>query len=102
MTQHGRLRVLTLSALEDNGITALWDTIKQHQGLMQDSGLFDSKRSAQRIRWMYALLDDMFYSKLKDDAETGHLANSLEDSVQALKLDPMLAAQKLAKAIGLL
>ncbi len=58
-------KVLTCSALENNGIAEIWDTVCDHHGRLAASGSLDQKRKKQALAWMRTLLEeglkDWFY-----------------------------------------
>jgi len=50
--------VLTCSALAQEGVDTVWQTVLEHRQRMQSSGEFDIKRRAQALDWLQALVDE--------------------------------------------
>ena len=50
--------VLTCSALTQEGVDAVWQTVLDHRRRMQSAGEFDNKRRAQALDWLQALVDE--------------------------------------------
>lgn len=93
--------VVTISALQNKGLDQLWEKIKLFQRLMQESGEWESKRRAQLIRWMWAMVDDRLTSTLRSDAKIKTLAATLERDITAGKITAALAAEKVLTTFGL-
>lgn len=87
--------VMTCSAIYNEGIEGIWETILDHHKLMEDSGRFEKKRREQAIRWMHEAvihsLKDNFYGNEKVKDALGEL----EKEVVEDKISPFAAAQKL-------
>ena len=50
--------VLTMSALEGNGLTELWDTVLKHRQVLTDAGEFEARRRAQQVDWTWSMVRD--------------------------------------------
>ena len=50
--------VLTCSALAQDGVDTVWQTVLEHRQRMQASGEFDINRRAQALDWLQALVDE--------------------------------------------
>lgn len=50
--------VLTMSALENNGVSEMWDTVLQHRAVLTEAGEFEAKRRRQQVDWMWAMVRD--------------------------------------------
>lgn len=93
--------VLLYSAQTGDGIGGLWESVIAHRGRLQKSGRLAAKRREQEIRWMWTLLEDRFHDRLRSDAKIRAKIPALEKAVADGKLPPQLAADELAKLIGL-
>jgi LAO/AO transport system kinase len=51
-------RVMTCSALEDEGLEAIWEAIEEYTGFTRDNGFFKKNRSLQARYWMYEFIDE--------------------------------------------
>jgi LAO/AO transport system kinase len=92
--------VLTYSALTGDGIPELWKTIASYREKMTASGEFADKRRAQQVKWMWAMLEDRLYARLRSDPELKQKLPKLEKEVAAGKLSPMLAVEEIAGVLG--
>lgn len=93
--------VLTYSGLTGNGIGGLWEAVIAHRDRQQKSGRLAEKRRAQEIKWMWTLVEEHFQERIRSDAKIRARIPVLEKSVADGKLTPALAADELAKLIGL-
>lgn len=93
--------VVTVSAIENRGLDVLWEKIQHHQKLMTDSGERDRKRRDQMIRWMWAMAEDRIMSNLHAAPAVRALTPALEEDIDAGRLTPALAAEKILKAFGM-
>jgi LAO/AO transport system kinase len=67
---------------------------------MTASGEFADKRRAQQVKWMWAMLEDRLYARLRSDPELKQKLPKLEKEVAAGKLSPMLAVEEIAGVLG--
>ena len=93
--------VVTISAVENKGLAALWEKITHHKKLLSQSGERDAKRREQQVRWMWALVEDRMMSRLKADAAVKALIPALEAEIGAGKLTPVMAMERLLAAFGM-
>jgi LAO/AO transport system kinase len=87
--------VLSVSALENKGIDAVWAQIQQHRRTMLDTNTFETKRRAQDIGWMWSIIDDRLMTRLKADPRITRLAEDLERAVSDGTMTPGMAADRL-------
>lgn len=92
--------VLTYSALTGDGIGDLWKAVEDHRKKLSAKGL-EKKRSAQQVRWMWALVESRIQERLKHDPKLKSKMPSLEKAVAEGKLPPALAAEEIAKLLGI-
>jgi LAO/AO transport system kinase len=88
-------QVLLCSALNREGIAAIWDLVLDHRAQMEANGFFTSRRIGQSLDWMHDLvasgLEDLFR---QDPAVAAELPSALQ-AVQEGRLSPLHAARKL-------
>ncbi|PKL74698.1 MAG: methylmalonyl Co-A mutase-associated GTPase MeaB [Candidatus Melainabacteria bacterium HGW-Melainabacteria-1] len=58
-----KVPVLMSSALQQQGIEALWQTIERFAEQTQSEGIFESQRSQQRVEWFAALLQEQILAQ---------------------------------------
>ena len=90
--------VVTCSALENEGLGALWETILDHRERMTESGELADKRRMQSLRWMWAMVEDRIMGALRDDPSVAQAIVTLEAEVAAAKVTPTMAADRIIEA----
>ena len=93
--------VLTVSAATGAGLEALWDAVVRHVAATRTSGAFDGKREAQRVRWMWSMIEDRLRTALRDDRAVAERLAALEREVRAGRVAPTVAADEIVAKLGL-
>ncbi len=93
-------QVLTISALENQGLDTLWAAIARHRALMQASGAFDAKRRDQAVTWMRALIEDRLRRVISGNPAVRSRLDALEGEVRAGRKLPALAAEDILRIAG--
>jgi LAO/AO transport system kinase len=93
--------VVTYSALTGNGIAELWQEARNYRAAMTESGAFSAKRREQQVTWMWSMLEQRLFARLRSDPKLKETLPQLEQAVAAGKLSPMLAVEEIADAMGL-
>ncbi len=93
--------VLTYSALAGEGIAELWHAIEVHREKLAKKGGLDAKRREQQVRWMWSLIETRIQERLRSDPKLKAKLPALESAVKEGKLPPALAADEIAKLLGL-
>ncbi len=87
--------VLTCSAMTDEGLPKIWDSIVSHRQMLTATGERASRRQRQQIGWMWALIGDHLLDEFRESAKVaGQLADA-EARVLAGDLPPAVAADQL-------
>ncbi|HAA14351.1 MAG TPA: methylmalonyl Co-A mutase-associated GTPase MeaB [Cytophagales bacterium] len=91
-------KVLTCSALDEEGLDDIWELLLEYQQKMKESGYFGHRRKEQNRHWMheairYMLMRD-FYTA---DSVSGRLAG-VEAVVERNEMPAMMAAKSLLAA----
>lgn len=98
---HWSPKVLTYSALTGTGLEEVWQTVCDFREAMTASGAFADKRKQQQVTWMWSMLEERLFAKLRSDPELKGRLPKLEKAVAAGTLSPMLAVDDIAAAMGL-
>ncbi len=93
--------VITVSGLANEGLDGLWAHIVEHRKKLTATGEMAAKRSAQNVKWMWALVDDRLRSRVKSDAALRRRLPELEADVARGRLAPTLAAEEITTLLGL-
>ena len=93
--------VITYSALTGDGLPTIWQTICDYRQSSEASGALAKKRRDQQVTWMWSMLEERLFAKLRADPELKSKLPELEKAVAAGQLSPMLAVEEIASAMGL-
>ena len=93
--------VLTCSALHDQRVDAVWDAVEQRYMAMKSSGELTEKRRRQRVRWLWAIIEDRMKQALREHPRVQAIRDGLEIDVLAGSVPPELAARKILDAFAL-
>jgi len=93
--------VLTCSALTGDGIAELWARILEHRERMTNSGEHAALRREQQVKWMWSMLEQRVFARLKSDAGLRAKLPRIEAAVADGRLAAMLAVEEIAAALGL-
>jgi LAO/AO transport system kinase len=92
--------VVTYSALTGDGIADLWSQVLAHRQQLSATGEFAARRREQQVKWMWAMLEDRFYLRLKTDPRLKARVPAIEKAVAEGKLAPALAVEEIAAVLG--
>jgi LAO/AO transport system kinase len=93
--------VVTCSALTGAGVAQLWDHILDHRRRLLATGAFATRRRAQQVKWMWALLEDRLRARLARDPKLKAKLPKLERAVADGTLSPALAVDEIVATLGL-
>ncbi|RRE03289.1 methylmalonyl Co-A mutase-associated GTPase MeaB [Mycobacteroides abscessus subsp. massiliense] len=87
--------VLTMSALENNGVSEMWDTVLRHRAVLTEAGEFEAKRRRQQVDWMWAMVRDAVLDRVLNAPDVKASRADIEQQVREGTLTPALAAEQL-------
>jgi LAO/AO transport system kinase len=93
--------VVTYSALTGEGIAQLWTTVLDHRARVSKSGELAARRREQQVKWMWAMLEERVFGRLKSDAALKARLPKLEAAVAEGKMSPAMAVDEIAAALGI-
>jgi len=85
--------VLTCSARQNEGITEVWDTIKNYRDASVSAQAFEQKRTQQNSEWLKKLIHEMLELRLKQNPEIQSVMPNLQQDVINNKTTPYKAAK---------
>ena len=88
-------QVQTCSAIENKGISEVWEMILDYKLKCNQSGDFETKRSNQKSKWLETLIQEMLTLKLKKNNAIQAELPQLQKDVLANSITPYHAAQKI-------
>jgi LAO/AO transport system kinase len=93
--------VMTCSALTGDGIAELWAQVLAHRERSTQSGEFAARRREQQVKWMWSLIEQHLWTRLRTDLRLRARLPQLEAAVAEGRLSPMLAVEEIAAALDL-
>jgi LAO/AO transport system kinase len=91
-------RVLTVSALEDRGISELWAAILERYAELEREGALDRRRAQQEKHWFWALVREGLELALLARPDVALLLAELEQKLAERSITPTAAARGLLDA----
>lgn len=92
--------VLTMSALEGQGLTQLWDTVLKHREVLTEAGEFEARRRAQQVDWTWSMVRDTVLDRVMSHPSVRSIRDEVERRVREGEVTPALAAQQIIDAAG--
>jgi LAO/AO transport system kinase len=92
--------VVTYSALTGAGIPELWAAVLDHRKRISETGELDARRRQQQVKWMWAMLEDRVFARLKSDPLLKAKLPRIETAVAEGRMSPALAVDEIATALG--
>jgi len=90
-------QVTTCSALKNEGVDDIWDTITQYITTTRENGYFVANRRQQARQWMYETIDQRMRDDFYNNSKVNKRLKSLEKQVIRGQKSPFRAAQELLK-----
>ncbi len=93
--------VVTYSALTGDGVVDLWAQVLLHRERLGGTGELAELRRQQQVKWLWSMLEDRVFSRLRTDAGLRAKLPQIEAAVAGGTLSPTLAVEQIAAALGL-
>jgi LAO/AO transport system kinase len=93
--------VLTYSALTGKGIAELWSQVLLHRERMTRSGELAERRREQQVKWMWSMLNERLFARLKSDAAIRAKLPAIEAAVAEGRLAATLAVEEIADMLDI-
>ena len=90
--------VMTCSALTNEGLPKIWDTIVDHRERLAISGERAARRQRQQIGWMWSLIGDRLLYEFRESGKVMSMLPQVEAAVLAGEIPPGVAADRLLAA----
>jgi LAO/AO transport system kinase len=91
--------VVTYSALTEDGVAGLWRSACDHRAALTASGEFAERRRQQQVKWMWTMLEERLFARLRTDAAHRARVKEIEAAVAAGTKTPAVGADDLATLI---
>jgi len=92
--------VVTYSALTGDGIAELWSQVLTHRERMSASGEYAARRRDQQVTWMWAMLEERLFARLRSDPSLRARLPQIEAAVADGRLSAMVAVEEIIDALG--
>jgi LAO/AO transport system kinase len=92
--------VLTCSALQDEGVDAVWEAVERQHARLSASGALTDRRRRQNLRWLWALVEDQLRQAVYTHPEVRRIRDDLEREVLAGTTPAAAAARRILEAFG--
>jgi LAO/AO transport system kinase len=93
--------VVTYSALTGDGIAELWAQVLRHRERMTQTGELAGRRREQQVKWLWAMLEERVFARLKADTSLRAKLPQIEAAVADGRLSATVAVEEIAAALGL-
>ncbi|WP_407522441.1 methylmalonyl Co-A mutase-associated GTPase MeaB [Methylobacterium oryzisoli] len=93
--------VVTVSGLANQGLDALWAAILDHRAKLTATGELASRRRAQDVKWMWAMVHERLHQRLVGTAAVRARTAEAERAVAAGERSAAAGADLIAELIGL-
>lgn len=87
--------VHTISSLENKGMDVVWEMIVRFKKILEESGLWEQRRSQQALDWVRTLVDEALLTAFERHPAVNEEMPYIEENVRLCKMDPVSAAQEL-------
>jgi LAO/AO transport system kinase len=94
-SRNWQVPALLCSALHNEGVAEVWNTVEAFRSCMQQSGEFEAKRKLQASDWMWTLLMDDLKEMFLRDRQVEGLLPQVQEAVANGVTTPSAAARRL-------
>lgn len=95
MSQNWTVPVLTLSALNQDGVAEFWEQVTNYRTVLTRTGEFEAKRRHQALAWMWDMIDAGLRSRFRNHPQVKHALPQLAAAVEQGTTTPSVAAMRL-------
>jgi len=98
---HWQPPVIAYSAMTGQGIAELWEHVLAHHAQLSKAGELAARRRGQQVKWMWAMLEERLFGRLKSDPALTTKLPQIEAAVTNGELSPTMAVEQIATVLGL-
>ncbi len=91
--------VLTCSAIEDRGVSEVWDAIGAHRAALEAAGDLAARRAEQEVTWLRRMVRDALEARLEDDPAVAAVVAEQEALVRDGATTAALAASRILESL---
>ncbi len=93
--------MIAINKADGDGVADLWGAVLDHRERMTKAGEFASRRREQQVKWMWAMLEDRVFARLRSDPSLKAKLPRLEAAVAEGRMSPAVAVDEIAAALGI-
>ena len=97
-TEGWKTKAHTCSSLTGAGIEEIWQVIEKFKEMISKSGVFASRRKAQTLNWVYAMVEEHLHNVFYQNEKVKQNKNAIEAAVAEGKISATVAMQELIAA----
>jgi LAO/AO transport system kinase len=90
--------VLTCSALNNTGISNIWDTVQTYVQKMHESGYWEQKRQNQNIEWLYTYIRQSLEENFYNNSIVKSKLAIIKENILSGKMLPIQGAKELLES----
>ncbi len=90
-------KVLTCSAIEDEGLNSIWEQVLKFKSEMNNNGFLFKNRQQQNVEWMHDIILYSLRNKFYSNGNISNAIENLENDIKNEKIPAISAARKLLK-----
>ena len=87
--------VLMASALNNKGLDRVWEKLTEYRTKLSETGEFQEKRRRQRVKWMWAMLQDRLMTDLRNYPAVKEALPAIERDLHNGELTVTLGVEKI-------
>ena len=88
----------TCSALTGEGISEIWDVIKQFERAVKESEVFEDRRNRQSVAWVFTMIEDYLKESFYTNSAVKEKIPEMEKKIIGQVMLPTTAAEELLQA----
>ena len=92
--------VLTCSALQNEGMEAIWHIMEEYRDHTTQRGWFQEQRKVQNLSWMHSSIDHFLKQQFYTDPQVSSQIGAIEEQVKKGEIAALSAARKLFEAFN--
>jgi len=87
--------VSTASAIKNEGIDTVWNTVLEYKQMVDENGYFEKNRNTQQIQWMYNNINEALKQLFYNSENISEKLVALEKDIVTSKISPVKAAENI-------
>ena len=99
-TENWTTKTLLCSAINNEGIVDIWDTIQEFEKNTVKTGVFQKRRNEQLLKWVYSLIEEKILNDFYQNENVKKIKPEIEKKVLKGSITPTLAVNQLLSLIN--